>query len=49
MTLDDSPLIKVASDGFNVLVTPHIGGCTSDAMHQTEDLLAEVVAEALSQ
>lgn len=47
--LDDSPLMKVARDGFNVLVTPHIGGCTSDAMHQTEDLLAEVVAEALSQ
>ena len=46
--LDDSPLVKVARDGFNALVTPHIGGCTTDAMRQTEDLLAEVVAEALS-
>ena len=48
LCLADSPLMSAARDGFNVLVTPHIGGCTTDAMRQTEDLLAEVVAEALS-
>ena len=47
--LVSSPLIEAARDGYNVLVTPHIGGCTTDAMRQTEDLLAEVVVEALSQ
>lgn len=41
----DSPLLKAARDGFNVLITPHIGGCTTDAMHQTEEFLAEVVVE----
>ena len=46
--LADSPLISAARDGFNVLVTPHIGGCTTDAMRETEDLLAQVVVEALS-
>ena len=46
--LINSPLVKAARDGYNVLVTPHIGGCTTDAMHQTENLLAEVVVEALS-
>ena len=48
LCLAASPLMSAARDGFNVLVTPHIGGCTTDAMRQTEDLLAEVVAEALS-
>lgn len=46
--LINSPLVKAARDGFNVLVTPHIGGCTTDAMQQTEEILAELVAEELS-
>ena len=45
--LASSPLICAARDGFNVLVTPHIGGCTSDAMRQTEELLAQVVVAAM--
>lgn len=36
-----SPLVRAARAGLNVIVTPHIGGCTSDAMHITEDLMAE--------
>jgi len=43
----DSPLISAAKDGFNVIVTPHIGGCTSDAMHITEERIAEVVVQIL--
>jgi len=46
--LINSPLMKAARDGFNVLVTPHIGGCTTDAMQQTEEFLAELVAEELT-
>ena len=42
-----SPLLRAAKDGFNVIVTPHIGGCTSDAMRQTEVYLAEAVVTAL--
>lgn len=38
----ESPLVKAAKDGFNVLITPHIGGCTSDAMHVTEESIADV-------
>jgi D-3-phosphoglycerate dehydrogenase len=40
--LSDSPLVKAAKDGFNVLITPHIGGCTSDAMHITEESIADL-------
>lgn len=36
----DSPLVKAAKANYNVLVTPHIGGCTSDAMHITEEIMA---------
>jgi D-3-phosphoglycerate dehydrogenase len=42
-----SPLISAARDGLNVIVTPHIGGCTSDAMHITEERLAEVVVNEI--
>jgi D-3-phosphoglycerate dehydrogenase len=43
----DSPLIAAARDGLNVIITPHIGGCTSDAMHITEECLADTVVHAL--
>ena len=42
-----SPLVQAARAGLNVIVTPHIGGCTSDAMHVTEDRVAEVSVSAL--
>jgi D-3-phosphoglycerate dehydrogenase len=42
-----SPLVQAAKDGLNVIVTPHIGGCTSDAMHVTEDRMAELAVAAL--
>lgn len=43
----ESPLVLAAKSGLNVLVTPHIGGCTVDAMHVTEEKLAEVVVRTL--
>jgi D-3-phosphoglycerate dehydrogenase len=46
--LSSSPLMKAARDGFNILITPHIGGCTTDAMQQTEEFLAELVTEELT-
>ena len=36
----ESPLIKAAKSNYNVLITPHIGGCTSDAMHISEKIMA---------
>lgn len=42
-----SPLVQAARAGLNVIVTPHIGGCTSEAMHITEDRMAEVAVSAL--
>jgi len=36
----ESPLVKAAKADYNVLITPHIGGCTSDAMHITEEIMA---------
>lgn len=42
-----SPLVQAARAGLNIIVTPHIGGCTSDAMHVTEDRMAEVAVATL--
>lgn len=43
----DSLLVSAGRAGYNVILTPHIGGCTTDAMHITEDRLAEVIVRAL--
>jgi D-3-phosphoglycerate dehydrogenase len=43
-----SPLYKAAKDGFNVLITPHIGGCTSDAMKITEEAIAQYLIKKLN-
>ena len=40
-----SPLYQAARKGLNVILTPHIGGCTTDAMHYTEKLIARQVAD----
>ncbi len=45
--LQTSPLLEAASEGLNVILTPHIGGCTTDAMHMTEAILADAVYKEL--
>lgn len=44
-----SPLIDAANSGCNVIVTPHIGGCTSDAMHITEELMADYTVKKMKE
>lgn len=39
--LKKSPLIRAAREGLNMIITPHIGGCTTDAMHKTEEIIAQ--------
>jgi D-3-phosphoglycerate dehydrogenase len=38
-----SPLVRAQSDGFNVIVTPHIGGWTESAVSHTRSALVEAV------
>lgn len=38
---EESPLLRASLEGLNVIITPHIGGCTSDAMALTEIAMAE--------
>lgn len=39
-----SQLIEYARRNFNVIITPHIGGATGEAMRKTEEILAAEVA-----
>ena len=39
-----NPVWKLASERENIIISPHIGGCTTDAMDRTELLMAEYVA-----
>jgi len=41
--LQSSPLVSAAREGYNVIITPHIGGCCADAMRLTERILANKV------
>ncbi len=36
-----SPLFKAMKNDYNIIITPHIGGCTSEAMKYTEDTIAK--------
>lgn len=35
-----NPLWRAAREGLPVLITPHVGGATTDAMHQCEEFIA---------
>jgi len=41
------PLVEYAQQNRHLIITPHIGGCTSESMHATEDFLADRVASFL--
>ena len=43
-----SPLLAYARRHGNLIVTPHIGGCTVESMEKTELFLAKKVCEALN-
>lgn len=43
----DHPLIQVAREGFNVIVTPHIAGATNEARMRIINITLENVAKAL--
>jgi len=41
----DHPLVRYARTRDNLIITPHIGGCTTESMHKTEVFLAARLAE----
>jgi D-3-phosphoglycerate dehydrogenase len=45
--IQESPLIDAATAGYNVVVTPHIGGYAVDAVGLTRGLAVELFLERL--
>jgi D-3-phosphoglycerate dehydrogenase len=43
----ERPLIRYAREHPNLLITPHIGGCTFESMEKTERLMAERLVKVL--
>jgi D-3-phosphoglycerate dehydrogenase len=43
------PLVQYAASHRNLLITPHIGGCTSESMAKTELFLAEKLLEVFGE
>jgi D-3-phosphoglycerate dehydrogenase len=46
--MDAHPLVKYARHHDNLLLTPHIGGCTEESMAQTEIFMAQKLAAFLN-
>jgi D-3-phosphoglycerate dehydrogenase len=42
--MEKNPLVVYARDHDNLIITPHIGGCTAESMEKTELFLAERLA-----
>ena len=43
----DHPLVRYTHDHTNLIITPHLGGCTAESMAKTEMFLAEKLCAAL--
>ncbi|MDC3003366.1 NAD(P)-binding domain-containing protein [Paracoccaceae bacterium] len=43
--IEENTLVKFSKTNSNIHMSPHIGGCTVDAMHQTEVIIAEEVLQ----
>jgi len=43
----ESPLLKALQQGYNVLITPHIGGATYDALHSCEEFICSKLLELI--
>ncbi|WP_159023058.1 D-isomer specific 2-hydroxyacid dehydrogenase family protein [Formosa sp. L2A11] len=41
----DNPIVKLAKQGYNVIITPHLAGCTYESMQMTEDFVSELFIE----
>jgi D-3-phosphoglycerate dehydrogenase len=46
--MEDHPLVAYARAHDNLLITPHIGGCTVESMEKTELFMATKLCESLS-
>ncbi|MBI1760320.1 MAG: hypothetical protein HYR56_02695 [Acidobacteria bacterium] len=46
--MEHHPLIRYAQTHHNLLITPHLGGCTNESMEKTEIFLAEKLAQTLA-
>ena len=42
-----NPLVKLATEGYNIIITPHIGGASFEAMHDCEIFMAKKLINSL--
>ena len=47
VSMSASPLVQYAQSNQNLVITPHIGGCTRESMAKTEVFIAEKLSRAI--
>jgi D-3-phosphoglycerate dehydrogenase len=47
--MPDRPLVRYAATHSNLIITPHIGGCTHESMEKTEVFMAETLVAQLAE
>jgi D-3-phosphoglycerate dehydrogenase len=47
--MPDRPLVRYAATHSNLIITPHIGGCTHESMEKTEVFMAETLVAHLGE
>jgi phosphoglycerate dehydrogenase-like enzyme len=48
VSIRDHPLVVYGRENDNLIITPHIGGCTEESMEKTEVFLARKLRAALA-
>jgi D-3-phosphoglycerate dehydrogenase len=46
--MNNHPLVAYACENDNLIITPHIGGCTAESMEKTEYFLARRLLSLLN-
>ena len=41
------PIFRYAAENTNLIITPHIGGCTHESTQRTEEFLAQKVVNII--
>lgn len=46
--ISNDPLVSLTNQGYNIIITPHIAGCTHESMQMTEDFVTNLFIKSIA-